>query len=153
MPCALARATILKSVARQKARRAKAAPKNLLRSEHGVQSAFFAALGRIEHPAARAAFAIPNGAVGASWGRRNRFGAEGVRRGVPDIFIGFPSNGKHGLFLEFKYGNNNPTKEQIEWLQRLERNGYAVGVPYSVSEALILLSKYLNITLPPELLS
>jgi hypothetical protein len=60
---------------------------------------------------------------------------------------------KHGLYLEFKYGNNNPTKEQIEFMQRMVKNGYAVVVPFSWQEGLKAVAHYLNITLPPELLS
>ncbi|MCK5346358.1 MAG: VRR-NUC domain-containing protein, partial [Candidatus Heimdallarchaeota archaeon] len=53
------------------------------------------------YPALKNAFAIPNG------GSRNDIEAknlknEGVRSGVPDVCLAYPSNGFHGLFIEHK---------------------------------------------------
>ena len=79
-------------------------------SEHDEQSAIFewAALMQGAYPELGLLFAIPNG------GKRDKatagkLKAEGVKAGVPDMCLPV-SNGKyHGLFIELKVGENNPT--------------------------------------------
>ena len=89
-------------------------------------------------------FAIPNG------GQRNplvaaKLKAEGVRAGVPDLFLAVMSRGYGGLFLELKIRPNKPTAEQREWIGILEDNGYAVVVVYdSVDEAMMWIHYYLT---------
>lgn len=72
-------------------------------------------------------FAIPNG------GERNaivaaKMKAEGVRRGVPDLFLPVPRGLWHGLFIELKAGRNTASPEQKEWIARLSAQGYRVEV-------------------------
>lgn len=74
-------------------------------------------------PAVRLTFAIPNG------GARERITgailrAEGVARGVPDLFCPLPRNGRHGIFLELKTSTGRVSPDQWHWLTTLERNGY-----------------------------
>ena len=114
---------------------------------------FFSKLALIEHPAAQDTFAIPNGAIGPSWRRRAYFAAEGCKKGVIDVLTPYASGGKIGLWQEFKYGNNEMTKEQIDWARRMTRNGYAVFLPYTWQQGLENFARYLGITLPPELLA
>lgn len=74
-------------------------------------------------------FAIPNG------GQRNKvvaakLKAEGVRSGVPDLFLPVPRRTSSGIFLaglfiELKAGKNKPTPAQLDWLGWLGREGYA----------------------------
>lgn len=69
-------------------------------------------------------FAIPNG------GDRNiivaqKLKAEGVVAGVPDLFIPYPSNVYHGLFIEMKYGKKGRVSEAQKYmLEKLELLGY-----------------------------
>ena len=72
-------------------------------------------------------FAIPNG------GHRDprtaaQLKAEGVKSGVPDIFLPVSRAGYHGLWLELKAGKNKPTDQQTAWHKELTRQGYAVHV-------------------------
>ncbi len=112
-------------------------------SEHDEQSAFFEAVGYMKNPALRWLHAIPNG------GARNvvvatRMKQEGVKRGVWDVFLPYPCGGYHGLYIEFKYGNNKLTPEQKEFGEYLVEHGYKTGVAHSADEALEILNSYLR---------
>lgn len=79
-------------------------------------------------------YAIPNG------GHRHKAVAaklkkEGVRAGVLDINIDWPSNGFHGLRIEMKFGKNKPTDNQKEWISLYKKAGYDTAVCYSWIEA------------------
>lgn len=97
--------------------------------EHEMQAAVFAEAERRALVDARWAllFAVPNG------GHRNkatagRMKAEGVRAGVPDIFLAVPSvsKGFHGAFIELKVKHNQPTPQQSSWMALLAAQGYFV---------------------------
>lgn len=65
----------------------------------------------------------------ANEGKRNpRTGArlkrEGMKAGVPDLFLPVARGGSHGLFIEMKAGKNRPTSKQLAWLEALSRQGY-----------------------------
>lgn len=88
-------------------------------------------------------FAVPNG------GTRNKveagfLKASGVRAGVPDIFLPVARWGKHGLWIELKVGKNKPRDKQNEWLDMLNRFGYAVVVAYGWIEAKDYITQYLE---------
>ena len=88
--------------------------------------------------------AIPNG------GHRNkatagRLKAEGVKRGVPDIFLPVPKNGYHGMYIEMKRQKGGKLSvEQKEWCNRLFRNGYKVFVAEGWVEAREAILEYLR---------
>ncbi|WP_370554260.1 VRR-NUC domain-containing protein [Edwardsiella tarda] len=54
--------------------------------------------------------------------------AEGQKKGYPDLSLDAPRGVYHGLRIEMKHGNNKPTKEQKEWLNRLTMLGYCCAV-------------------------
>lgn len=88
-------------------------------------------------------FAIPNG------GKRTRIEAcilkgEGVRAGVPDLFLAVARGGYHGLFLELKTEKGRISEAQLEMHARLAKQHYFVAVPRSVGEAVEIIGKYLN---------
>lgn len=96
------------------------------------------------HPELSMLYAVPNG------GRRDKAEAahlkrQGVRAGVPDLFLPVSRGGYHGLFIELKYGKNKPTKKQTEWLKSLNEQGYAVAVCYGCDEASEKILKYLKL--------
>lgn len=98
-----------------------------------------------KHPPVALLFHIPNG------GKRNSIEAahlkqQGVRAGVPDLFLPVSSGKYHGLFIELKYGKNKPTPKQTEWLRNLSKQSYAVKVCYGWEDAAETICKYLNIT-------
>lgn len=66
---------------------------------------------------------IPNG------GSRNQLEAanlkrQGVKAGVPDLCLPVARNGKHGLYVEMKWGKNKTTDKQDWWLEQLRQQGY-----------------------------
>ncbi len=55
--------------------------------------------------------------------------AEGVKPGVPDLFLAFPAGVHHGLYIEMKrLVGGKLSKEQKVWRDRLTANGYLVVV-------------------------
>lgn len=89
-------------------------------------------------------FHIPNG------GTRNVIEAvnlkrQGVKAGVPDLFLPYPKNGKHGLFIEMKSLRQGAktSEDQDAWLSILENNGYRCEVCYGCNEAIAVLDDYL----------
>jgi len=115
-------------------------------SEHLEQKNLFywAALQEARHPQLGLMFAVPNG------GLRNKLvakklKAEGVKAGVPDIFLAVPRDPYHGLFIEMKFGKNKATDNQIKWLNGLQFEGYETAICYSWGEAKDIICKYLGI--------
>jgi hypothetical protein len=90
-------------------------------------------------------FAIPNG------GKRNlvtamKLKAEGVKSGVPDLFLALPNEIHAGLFIELKTPKKGTvSKEQKEWITRLNKNGYRAVVCWGHEEAIEELKKYAGI--------
>ncbi len=113
--------------------------------EHQEQAALFewVALQTKRWPELENIFAIPNG------GYRHKtvaakLQAEGVRAGVPDIFLAVSRAQWHGLFIEMKAGRNRPTPAQQEWIARLNRAGYAAVVCYGWLAARQIIEEYLK---------
>jgi hypothetical protein len=105
-----------------------------------------------KHPELAAAFAIPN-AGGYSGGFRSnvarvqRMKREGVRSGVPDVFVPVPRGGFHGLFLELKRQKGGSiTPEQKAWHAVLIRHGYQVAVCKGFEAAKQAVESYLTPT-------
>lgn len=96
------------------------------------------------YPELKSIFHIPNGGK-RSKSEAIRFKKEGVKAGVPDLFLPIAKRGYHGLFIEMKYGNNKTTKSQNEWIDRLYKQGYQVEVCWSADEAIWAIKNYLGI--------
>lgn len=93
-------------------------------------------------------FAIPNG------GERNkavagRLKAEGVKAGVPDIFLPVPRHGVNGLFIELKRPKAEGIRQgsaqdnQSEWIDKLRGQGYGAAVVYGFEAARDMIVQYL----------
>ena len=96
------------------------------------------------YPDLKLMFAIPNG------GSRNKIEAkhlkeQGVKAGVPDIFLPIAKNGYHGLFLELKVEKNKLSKQQYEWIENLKKQGYKADVAYGIDEAIKVLMEYIRV--------
>jgi len=130
----------------------KITPEDLAKdSEHSHQTALFAwaALSVGKYPQLKWMFAIPNGGLRDIRTATN-LKAEGVKAGVPDIFLPVfhwsvgEAGGYPGLFIEMKVGKNKTSKEQNEWIEALEKEGYICKVCYSWEEARDVLINYLE---------
>jgi hypothetical protein len=58
----------------------------------------------------------------------------GVSAGVSDIFLAYPKNDKHGLWIEIKYGKNKLTDSQKKFLINMDKVGYEIAVARSLEE-------------------
>lgn len=97
-------------------------------SEHDEQKALFDWAEMQRRDVLSLMFAIPNGgdrhpAVAA------KLKAEGVKSGVPDIFLPVARGEYHGLYIELKKPKDatpagKATKTQIQWLTNLSDQGY-----------------------------
>lgn len=89
-------------------------------------------------------FHIPNGG-GRSKAEAGRFKAEGVKAGVPDLFLPVPRGEHHGLFIELKrIDGGRVSKEQESWIKALQAQGYRVEVCKGWEDAAELLKNYLG---------
>lgn len=84
----------------------------------------------------------PNG------GSRNKLEAmnlkcEGVKPGVPDLFLPVARGGFFGLYIEMKWGKNKTTDLQNKWLTELANQGYYCVVCRGFAEAREELEKYI----------
>lgn len=115
-------------------------------TEAEEQTALFewAALMEGRIPALKMLFAIPNG------GSRHKMEAinlkrQGLKAGVPDVCLAYPSSGYHGLYIEMKVGKNKPSQVQKQWLSNLSEAGYKSVVCYSFNDAMKTIMDYLRL--------
>jgi len=122
--------------------------------EHDAQVALFkwARLAESRFPVLALMFAIPNG----GWRHITTAASlkdEGVKSGVPDIFLPSPARGFAGLFIEMKRADAKPksegakgplSDEQVQWLSALTKQGYLAKVCYGSEEAIGLVAWYLG---------
>ena len=115
-------------------------------SEHLEQCAVieWCDIQRHVYPGVDLIFAIPNG------GHRHKKVAvkmknEGVKAGVPDLFLPVARNGYHGLFIEMKFGRRKPTDSQTEWLDTLSREGYCAAVCWGAADAIETIEDYYGV--------
>jgi hypothetical protein len=123
--------------------------------EHDEQVTLFrwASVMSAKYPELELLFAIPNGAYYfGSWGMANKMKAEGLKSGVPDVFLPvkktYKSNGRVqycGLWIEMKVGSNKPSDTQERWIALLIGQGYKVEVCYGSEEAIEVICDYLNV--------
>lgn len=69
---------------------------------------------------------------------------EGLKKGVPDLCLPVPRYGYHGLYIEMKYGNGRTTKEQNEWIRKLNEQGYKAVVCNGFEEAKSMIEEYIK---------
>jgi len=71
--------------------------------------------------------------------------AEGLRSGVPDVFMAMPRGKFHGLFLEFKSNAGRLTENQLVYCANLRSMGYQVEVVRSITEAMSIVVSYMEL--------
>lgn len=113
--------------------------------EHQHQVALFdwARMQEGTRPELALLFAVPNG------GKRDartaaRLKREGVRAGVPDVWLPVPRGGHPGLVLEMKTETGRVQPEQRVWIERLSAQGHRVLVCRSWDAARDALLEYLD---------
>lgn len=97
-----------------------------------------------KHPELRLLFHIPNG---GSRGKVEaaRFKAEGVKAGVPDLFLPVARGDWHGLFIEMKrIKGGRVSEEQKKWLASLNEQGYLAQICRGWEEAAEMIADYLE---------
>ena len=115
-------------------------------TEHQEQCALFewAAWMAKRIPELHLMHAIPNG------GKRDirtaaMLKAEGVKPGVPDIFLPVSRGGKHGLYIELKRRKGGTvSKAQEAWIRALMHQGYVCTVCHGWDAARDEIMNYLR---------
>ena len=117
-------------------------------SEHDNQVAVFDVLRLNErrYPFLRWVHAIPNG------GARHpvvagKLKAEGVKSGIADIFLPIPMKGKHGMYIEMKYGKNKMSDNQTDFMVFAIDQDYHFYAAWNAAVALAEIERYLEIQL------
>lgn len=94
--------------------------------------------------------AIPNGGARGNDSETNKIRgamlkAEGVKKGVPDIFLPVPLNGFHGLYIEMKVADptkGRPSAEQLAFMETVGKLGYAWAICYGAEQAKQVIARY-----------
>jgi len=90
-----------------------------------------------------AIFAIPNGGYRHITTAR-KLQREGLKAGVPDLFVPVVRSGFGGLFLEVKTKIGKLSGLQRFWLAELVENGYRCEIVRSLEDGIKVLKGYLN---------
>ncbi|MFM2589446.1 VRR-NUC domain-containing protein [Vibrio sp. TBV020] len=72
----------------------------------------------------------------------------GGSKGYPDLIVDIAAGGFHGLRIEMKSPkgfSSSVSKEQKEWIERLNRRGYLAVICYGFEEAKQVIVDYLGI--------
>lgn len=110
-------------------------------TEHDEQCALFA--WAAWKPELHLMHAIPNG------GKRDirtaaKLKAEGVKPGVPDIFLPVAKGGFHGLYIELKRRKGGTlSKAQEAWIRALMAQGYLCAVCHGWEAARAEIERYM----------
>ena len=114
-------------------------------SEHDEQVALFQwlAIAAAEYPPLAYAFAVPNG-TRTTPRVASKMKAEGVRKGVPDIFIPTARGGYHGLFVEMKTERGRLSPEQKDFISAMNLSGYKAVMCRGWEDAAEQITTYLN---------
>ena len=114
-------------------------------TEHQLQCAVvqWASITSKQAPELELLMAIPNGGARHITVAR-KLKAEGVRAGVPDLFLPVMRYGFGGLWIEMKSGTGRLTPEQKQWIKRLRAQGYCAIVCNSFELAVKTIQDYLG---------
>lgn len=102
------------------------------------------------HPLAKLIFAVPNGTHIKSHQGRTKAKREGLKSGVPDLFLPISRGGFNGLFIEMKKPkcSKSPAGKvsvnQSKWLSDLSEQGYLAVVCTGWDSARETIESYLR---------
>ena len=90
-------------------------------------------------------FSIPN-AGKRGYKSSSGMKAEGLKAGVPDLFICEPRKVYHGLFIEMKRdAKSRVSEEQKRWIKDLNNKGYRAEVCRGIDAAITAVNEYLSV--------
>lgn len=116
-------------------------------TEEQEQAAVFewAVLMRNQFPELSLLFHIPNGGWRAP-ATAAKLKAQGVKAGVPDLFLPVARGGFHGLWIELKRQHDGKlSKPQKEWIDDMRKQGYKAERANGADEAIAILQEYLGL--------
>lgn len=79
-----------------------------------------------------------------SFKNASRMKAEGLKKGMPDIGIFYPTSKHHGMFIEFKSAKGRLSETQCYRIELLVALGYYCCVCWTLETAQEEVRKYLN---------
>lgn len=74
-----------------------------------------------------------------------KYKAMGLKKGVSDLCLPYPKGCYTGLYIEMKFGDNRPTREQMEFLADMESAGHYTCICYCAEAAIEVITKYLEL--------
>lgn len=83
-------------------------------------------------------------------GKRSLFSrakAQGIKKGMLDIHIPIANKNHIGLFIELKIKPNKPTKEQLDMMIKLTKEGHECHVCYTLEDAIEVTDLYMRTAL------
>lgn len=95
------------------------------------------------YPELELIYHVPNGGK-RSKTEATRLKRAGVKKGVPDLCLPVPKGKYNGLYIEMKYGNGRTSKEQREWIIKLNEQGYKAVVCNGFDEARSTIEEYIR---------
>lgn len=96
------------------------------------------------HPITREyLFAIPNDGIRTP-AQGARFKRRGLKPGMPDVCLPYPSNGFHALYIELKTKIGKPTDSQLKCIESLRKAGNAAYIARGWEEAWEIINDYLK---------
>lgn len=87
--------------------------------------------------------AVPNASKCPVWVGK-KMNSEGRRKGYPDLQLLMPSCIYHGLIIEMKTKTGTVSKEQKDWLEWLNSQGYLAEVCKGFDEARTVIKAYVE---------
>jgi VRR-NUC domain len=68
----------------------------------------------------------------------------GVKKGISDIFIAYPSKNFHGCFIEMKSLDGVKSPEQVAWINLMQKNDYFADFCFGSEDFIRTIHKYLK---------
>lgn len=118
-------------------------------TEAAHQSAFMCWCNQQSDTRLKRAFHVPNGGT-RNKAEASRLKSQGVKAGVPDVFIPIPCGQYHGLWIEFKKPglenrkNGGLRDDQVEYRDYLLSQNFGYFVAYSYLQAIDVVVQYLS---------
>ena len=104
----------------------------------------WAAMQSGKYPELNLLYHVPNGGSRHK-AEAGRLRAEGVKAGVPDLYLPVARGQYHGLYIELKRQRGGRiSEEQVRWIDGLLEQGYAAAICKGWQEAASVIIDYLQ---------